>query len=1167
MKPTQITELFANIKASFVSFFSILMFVALGVGSFVGISWSAPALEEAIYGTFEQGTMHHIQIQFPYGLTNEDIDKLKAVEGVDAIEGGYTSFQTYLKGATHYTFKFQSIFENIDLVKVVEGELPKENNEIVIDQTSAKDLGISIGDTITFVHDQDDVSLAAENTASKSGMQYLNSDSFKVVGFVISPEYVSLTKETYGFSTSSSGTIDAVAWARPQAFNASAFHDAYPMVNIRSNSLQAAGNSFRDGYGQQSSDLKSRIVTLGNELSKARYNKLHDEGQRKIDDAEAKLNDARTQIADAEKKLADGEQALADGKKKVAEGEELLAYYQSQYDEKAPWAYSMIEEGEAQIAEGERQYAQGEAMLAEAKKARDELHAKYVEGTAAIDAAEASYQAAQAKLDELAPQLLAGTITLEQFWAEMAPLYSDMVAKYNDVGTRIAETNAMIDKFSAAYPDVKVEGRITELSPLPSLEELQGNTDPAAAAAALTEAVASAKLSLDTSCTSVVMVDGIPVTLNTVEQIEKIAPEAIAEAEQKLADARAQLDEGYARIDSAKAELASAEQQLADGKAALAAAKEKVAQGERELESGKEKLASGKSELAEKERQFQTAKNQFSKMKEYGWAVAERKQNGGALQTKTYADIMGRLSISMAGLFIIVGLLVTYSAVSRIVHEQIVQIGTKKALGLRRREITMSFLLYSGIAVFVGAILGVSIGVIMVEGITNGYLGQRFITGPYPPYIGIDLALAMTMAELVLVLLATWFACRNILKQQAIDLLRGEKPPVGKTRFFEKWKAWQRLPLYTQTIVNNCLNDKRRVFSTVVGVAGCTALIVTAIMLNNNVLNSYDRHYQYVYSFNAIAYVDGDVDGAANAVAAKLEEKGGRALPLTVQRLSIKFEDDTSAYARLLVPSDAEAFSKFVHLRPLGGGAEGRVSDDGVWVSQAYAEHHDAHVGDKVKLETGDGALHELTIVGINEFNLTYHEIVASPALYEKEFGTYSPNAVIADTGSQDLDALANELTSIKGFESLRNDKLKQSENFSSFASVSLIMVLIYLMLSSVMAVVVLLNLNFMFIEEKKRDLIVLMINGFSVKQAKGYIRGDTIVLTVIGILAGLLIGWLSGMLSVIAIEPDVASFLKGVDPMSLIVGTVGSAVLSTIMSFISLRRIPKFKLTDINKL
>jgi len=164
------------------------------------------------------------------------------------------------------------------------------------------------------------------------------------------------------------------------------------------------------------------------------------------------------------------------------------------------------------------------------------------------------------------------------------------------------------------------------------------------------------------------------------------------------------------------------------------------------------------------------------------------------------------------------------------------------------------------------------------------------------------------------------------------------------------------------------------------------------------------------------------------------------------------------------------------------------------------------------------------------------------------------------------VEDLEGDLTKIDGFYSITDDKAYQHLNFETFSAVSSAVVAIYLALAALMAVVVLLNLNVMFIDEKKRDLIVLMINGFSVKDAKHYISYDNIVLTILGIIAGVLLGCTMGSITVMAIEPSTAVFVKSVDGWAVLIGILGAAILSIIMGWISLRRIPKFDLTDINK-
>lgn len=1109
MKPTQLTELFANIKKTFVSFFSILMFVALGVGIFLGISWAGPALQNAASTSFDEGSFHHFQVQYLYGLTEDDLAELAEVEGVTDIEATRQSFQRIeIPNDSDLTVKVQTLTERIDVPAVVEGELPTKANEMALNVIAANKLGYSVGDTITFLkdastEDADDPTalLSAESanddnstSASSSdddGMEYLNESTFKVTALVNSPEYLAKSSETYGFSTLPSGSVDMLAWVPAAAFDASAFQNGYPVVDIVCNSLTGL-DSFSDDYKQKSADIDTRLSDLGTVLATDRFNDLHGTAQAKIDDGEKQLAEGKQKISDGEKQLVDGRAELETRK---AEGEAQLA---SAYDE-LMYYEGLKQQGEAQLAEARERVYRGQTALAEVDAAK-----------ATITSEVAQARAYSAEQDDL---LARGEITQEQH-------------------------DAALDSYGAALTE--------RLRPY---AERVGTTIPDITHENFEIALLAAEVLVDNF-------EDIPVEFEGTTMTVAEARVKLAEGQQQLANAEAQyyqlaaqLEDGwsqyYAGQDELNRQVAEAEQKLADAEAQIEDAKQQVAQKEPLLDQAKDQLAT---------------------MKSYRWAVMPRAYNASYAEVITFSDVTTHLSFSMAALFIIVGLLVSYSAVSRIVHEQITQIGTKKALGLYAREITISFLSYSALAVIAGAIIGVIVGIIAVEGIIGHVLGGMFTFGDYPPYFGLVLFLIVTLLELLLVLGATWLACRGILKEHAVELLKGEKPPAAKTRFYEKWKIWDRLPLFTQTIVNNCVNDKRRVFSTVVGVAGCTALIVTAITLNNDVLKSYDRHYENVYNFNAITYVDTAVEGSIDNAQKAFEDKGATATAVSAKSYIMHQPNGDRGTVSVVIPTDAEQFSQ-VYKVPVVAGEPFDLSARGVWVSQAYAEHTGAKVGDNITYEDADGAMHELPILGFYEFWLTYHEVIMGSDYYESEFGEeLEPNVVLANTGDMSVDDFSSPLSNVDGFDSIVDDKIDQHGNFETFSSVSSAVVLIYIALSVLMAIVVLLNLNVMFIEEKKRDLIVLMINGFSVKDAKRYIYNDTIVLTAIGIILGLILGCVMGSITVGAIEPSTASFVKAVDWPSVIIGAVGSALLALIMCVISLRRIPRFDLTDINK-
>ncbi len=1080
MKRTQLTDLLANIKANFVSFFSIFMFVTLGVAVFLGISWAGPALQNAADKMFDEGSFHHFQIQFPYGLSSNDLEELAKVDGVSQIEAERQSFQTLHKDNRKYTVKVQSLGQDIDTPIVVEGELPTKSGEMAFHAAAAKDLGINVGDTITFEKDADQdnsQSSAGDESENSSGMKYLIRSSFTVTALVNNADYIAESSETFGFSSSPSGTVDGIAWVFGGVFDASAFQNGYPLVNVSCDSLAGIA-TFSDAYKHKSNEIKEPLEALGDALASERYDYLHGKAQKKIDEAEKQLEDGKKQIAEGEKKLENGKAEL---ETKKAEG-------QAQLND----AYQMLISGEAEYSAGLEEYntyrAAYEGIDALVSACRNQVNS-YIDRKIQLDKDKA-----------------AGKITQEEYDKQFDAL--------------VAEVNAIIATARQLVPG------------LPDIVVTKANWDTIMPKAA--EALSDYR-------NIQVEINGRAMTLNQAEQ-ELNAASATLDA------GRAELDDGWYQYDLGWAEyntlVAEAEQMIAEGEKELAAAKKTVAENQPRLNA---------------------AKAQIADMVKYNWSVLPRAYNAGAGEVSTFSEVTGNLSISMAALFVIVGLLVSYFAVSRIVNEQITQIGTKKALGFRRREITTSYLWYSGIAVVVGGILGGIIGVTIVEGIIGSVLAGMFTFGPYPPYFGWGLFFIITAVELVLVLGATYLACRSILKEHAVELLRGPKPPEAKRHFYEKWGIWETLPLFIQTIVNNCVNDKRRVLSTIVGVAGCTALIVTAITLNNDVLKSYDRQYQNVYGFNDITYVDSKFEGAVEKAEQVFKQEDTMATQVLRKTYLLEQPNGESGMITVVVPVEEDTFSQLYHVNPTTD-ATFDLSGEGAWVTPAYAEHFGVKVGDTISVDAGDGKNHKIPILGFYEFWLTYHEMVIGKDYYEKEFEEVTPNVVLSNTGDIPVADFDKALSKIEGFDSIVNDAAKQHENFETFSSVSSAVVLIYLALAALMAIVVLLNLNVMFIDEKKRELIVLMINGFSVKDARHYISYDSIVLTAIGIIAGLILGCIMGSVTVASIEPSTAVFVKAPDLMAIVIGIVGSAALAIIMSLIALRRVNNFELTDINR-
>lgn len=1188
MKRSQLTELLANIRATLVSFFSIVMFVALGVGLFLGIQGSARALEDAANRMFEDNNFHDLEVIFPYGLTDKDLAAIKRIDGIDEVTPTYLAYpQQQIDGSGH-TYALRVLEEDVDKSVVLEGALPTKKGEIAIGDHYAARHGLAVGDTITFVHD---ATTAEGAEPDKDGMQYLTSDSYKIVGFVHNPNYISQLGDQLGMSDKGV-SIETFGIVTKDSFDADAFQGRYPCALVRSDSMRGIG-TFSDTYQELTTKYKAAIMEVGEPRATARFDEIKGAAQEKIDEAEAQIEAGEKQLENANKAIADGEKAIADGETQLeiaiaklengqatyaqtkATGDDLLAQMstsltslQGTYDESA----ANLASKEAEVARMQAEKDEYQNTINRLKKLLEELdqaHNDLNSGFAVLTLEEYDEMIAECE-DEIAnaqqnldAAIAEGNQEDIDWWQEILSQNQEMLATYREERSRLStvlasfpakakEINQLSADFNknldARFPDIIEALPREEIVNFPTFSE--DILDPEFE---WKKAEADGKIKLYEAGTK------------RVQSLIDRANRELATIRSYTDNVKAQLDSGWAkyyetkdRLDTA---LANSAAQISDGQSQVSAGQQTLDQKKTELEEGKKTVAEKSKELEQGKEQLEAAKAQVDGLTSMNWIVNSRFMTGGTIVLANILSLTKNLRVVMASLFVIVGLLVCYSALSRIVHEHIRQIGTKKALGFHEGEITMSYLGYTALAVLAGVLLGILISVFVVQGILVPKLAQNFDLAKINRVVEAPDTLLIAAIELVLLLACTWLACHSILKRSAVDLLSGETKASSTTRFYERWAIWKKLPLMTQMVINNCLSDGRRVFGTLIGVAGCTALIVTASTLDGNIDRSLKDHFGYVYDYDVTVGFSSD-EGAQDDIEQILKRQGCTYTP--VKTSMILMDDDTTpAFESIYVPTDEEAFAELFHLNVVPTG--GRGVTQGVWISQAHAEHRGLKVGDHIDLCTVSGERYSLTIEGFFSYYLPINVIVMSPDYYTKVFEKdATPNVFLTRAGNKDLESLKESLGNANGFTSFRNEHLEAKRMSDLFKGVTSTVVAIYLALSAIMAIIVLLNLDYMFIDEKKRELITLMINGFSVHDAKAYIYRDAIVMTIVGIIVGVGVGIVMGAQTVRAVEWQSCSFIKSAYLPGCLLGAGASAVFALIMMLIALRRIPRFSLTDI---
>ncbi|MDO4538403.1 MAG: hypothetical protein Q4B54_09605, partial [Coriobacteriales bacterium] len=286
MKRTQFTDLRATIRATFVSFFSIMMFVALAVAIFLGIDWSGKALEAAAENTYSQNSFHDVEILFPYGLSASDLRELSKVEGVSEVEAGQVSFESARHNGSEYSMRVGSITTKIDKLVVKDGKLPTSDGEMAVEARWAARHKAKLGDTIELV-------------GRDSDSQPLKKNRFTITALVESPAYLSNSANTWGASSSSTGAIDVLAWIPLSGFNADYYKDGNTQVLVRADALRQ-WPTLSESYNNNAKPLVDSIKQLGAKLSIARQQTFANDADSKVSEAEQKLADAKKELADAE---------------------------------------------------------------------------------------------------------------------------------------------------------------------------------------------------------------------------------------------------------------------------------------------------------------------------------------------------------------------------------------------------------------------------------------------------------------------------------------------------------------------------------------------------------------------------------------------------------------------------------------------------------------------------------------------------------------------------------------------------------------------------------------------------------------------------------------------------------------------------------------------------
>ncbi len=546
------------------------------------------------------------------------------------------------------------------------------------------------------------------------------------------------------------------------------------------------------------------------------------------------------------------------------------------------------------------------------------------------------------------------------------------------------------------------------------------------------------------------------------------------------------------------------------------------------------------------------------------YTLTERNHNASLFGLKCVRDTFVKMQYSLVTLFIIISLLVCYSTLSRIVHDQSVLIGMKKAQGFSTGKILLPFIIYSEFAAIIGVAIGVLIGYYFIEPTTVNSTKQTFLFGKIIPYYNITDIVFIFLLITILVFITVFIACYSLSSKKAHILLVGEESENKKTYdWIEKIPIIRGFSTFTKSAVKGCFENKRRVIATIIGVIGSTALVVSALTMYINLDKSLRINFKNITNYDkTILFEQKESEEKIEKALNSKDYEYTKAL-YTFGTTTLKNEENivTTIYV-----TDDSNFYNFLHLRNIDDRSQGKAQN-GIWVNIGYAENNNAKKGDTLKFTDALGGSHNFKIEGVYDYYLMNYQIVMTKSTFEKEFAgrKYEPNIFLIKTNDIGFDEFKSDLSGIEGITSIQDYYKSQKNLFDGFLIISRAVVFVYLLLSVLLAVFILLNLYTMFVREKKNEIIILMINGYSRKSVEKYFYIDTLILTILGTVIGLAVGIINGRMSLDSFNNNATHFLNEINIPACIIGVLFSFTLSFIMCKIALKKVKNFQCSDIS--
>lgn len=1138
MKNAMLKNAFAEMKKTKSRFLSIFGIIAIGTGFFAGLLQSAPAMKVSSDHYYDRTSLSDIRLVSTYGFDDNDIDALKkGLPDVDVYPGYFTDAYVNTDSGEKKVARVYSLDKTgennpYSSLQIVDGRLPEKENECVID--SGKLLAhYKVGDKLTLCGDED---TDIDGTLSVK--------EFTIVGKFASPMYISDAER--GNTTIGSGSVYMICYIPESCFKTA----VYTQVMINSDELKQY-SCYSDEYEDARDALEKKIQKIADVREEERFDEIAGDAKKELDDGQKELDkkksEAYAEIEKNETKLNDAKKQLDEAKPQLESGKKTL------------------DESKKQLDEAKKELDTNGATLTATKDVLDSTKKK-------LDETKLQLEAGKKTLDESYIQLVTAKIQLENADSQL----KSSKAQLDDANAKITSQQAMINTSRETLEDSYKKGNITKEAYNAGIKLLDSSQ------AELDKQKKQYESGLEQYNDGLKQYnDGklqYEIGYAKYEDGKKQYEDGYSQYTSGLAQyesAKAQYDAGKAQYDAGYAQYASGKAKYDSGKAEYDKNYADYEKGLKEYNEGKTALETAKTDadkqFADAQKKIDDGREKLEKTSRPEWYLFTRDDNPGYSEYGQNAERIGNIAMVFPLFFVMVAALVCLTTMTRMVEEQRTQIGTLKALGYKNGAIIFKYLLYALTAATAGALSGMLVGMKIFPAIIITAYGMMYVIPdillPYD-YI---LMICTAGVSVLLTAVTVYFSCGGILHDCPAALMRPKTPKSGKKILLERIGfIWNRLSFSYKVTMRNIFRYKRRMLMTIVGIAGCTALVLTGFGVYDSVNDILQKQFGEISNYTGITAYDNTVTDEQTAKIEKMLERYDCEGNRIYQKQITVYNGKKSTEAYIFGGADNETIAQFVTVKDRRTGEQYTVTDDGVIINEKLASLLGGiKKGDTVTIALSETKRVTATVTEICE-NYAHHYVYITEKLYKElsgeeglPYNCFFFNSEDGDDMTEsDRDELAQELMKIDGVMGV-SFKTSVAGTFSSMLKSLLFVIVVLIVSAGALAFIVLYNLTNININERIREIASLKVLGFYDKEVSMYVFRETVILTLIGTVTGMVFGRFLVDFVVKTAEIDMVMFGRTVHPMSFVFSGLITICFAVIVMLFMHRRLMKVNMVE----